>query len=91
MNSILLPFALLLRVLLCQLQGRGHGLDEDGEGEESRDEVLPPGLLLPQHAADHVNCGQHVGDVHRVLANVTMQCRSAMITSNNVTFAIFFF
>ena len=73
MNCILLPFALVLRVLLCQLQGRGHGLDEDGEGEESRDEELPPGaLLLAQHAADLVDCGQHVGDVHRVLVNVTM-------------------
>ena len=72
MNCILLPFALVLRVLLCQLQGRGHGQDEDGESEESHDEVLPPGLLLAQHAADLVNCGQHVGDVHRVLAHVTM-------------------
>ena len=73
MNCLLLSFALVLRVLLCQLQGRGHGQDEDGEGEESRDEVLPPGaLLLAQHAADLVNCGQHVGDVHRVLAHVTM-------------------
>ena len=69
MNCLLLSFALVLRVLLCQLQGRGHGQDEDGEGEESRDEVLPPGALLAQHAADLVDCGQHVGDVHRVLVN----------------------
>ena len=52
-------------VLLCQQQGRGCQLQEDGEGEEADQEVpLPvPVLLQRQRVAHLLHRGQHVRHV----------------------------